>query len=201
MTTLRMAIFCTTLAGAAFGWGGCENPSFLEQRTKPDRAAFGTEVIDLRTLPRAIAATIPAPPTTAPAELGNWTYTVPSTVTSVEHKTASAIEVSLFMGRPGPGDLPFMVITTTHDRQTRAVRDPSFTVQEDREYTMNGSIVKEWTGLTATGAGFSELLVRRPGPSGDSTQVCHAIALARTEDEQKLALSILGSITWTPARP
>jgi hypothetical protein len=182
--------------------GGCKSSSPLDQRTTPYRATYGNEKIDLRTLPPGpdTAAAGGATTATAPAELGNWTYTTPTSVTRDEHKNGTIDEVSFFVGRPGADDLPFLVISTTRDHATRAEHDPAFKIQQQREYSMNGNVVHEWTGLTATGSGFSELLVRRPGDTAGQEQVCHAIALARTEEEQKLALAILSSITWTPAQ-
>jgi hypothetical protein len=178
--------------------GGCDKSSYLDQRTTPARAQFGNEVINLAALP-PIVVTRPAGAPAEPEEpRGNWTFTVPTTVTREERKTAQMIEVSLYMGRPGPNDLPFLVITTSRDRTARCERDAAFKIQQQRDYSMAGNIVHEWTGLTTAGAGFSELLIRRPGAT-ETAQVCHAIAIARNEEEQKLALTILGSIVWTPA--
>ena len=184
----------------AAGMVACKKTSILDERTTPERAKFGSEIINLAALPPATPPPgTPAPGSAAPAEeKGNWTFTVPTTVTREERKTAQMDEVSIYMGRPGPNDLPFLVITTSRDRTARCERDTAFKIQQQRDYSMAGNIVHEWTGLTTAGAGFSELLIRRPGAT-ETAQVCHAIAIARTEEEQKLALTILGSIVWTPA--
>jgi hypothetical protein len=199
MKTLWMTAL--TVACMAAGFAGCNRTSILDERTTPDRAKFGSDVINLAALPPAAPIVVAGggPAVEAPAEpKGNWTFTVPTTLTREERKTALMDEVSIYMGRPGPNDVPFVVITTTRDRKARCETDPSFKIEGQRDYTMAGNIVHEWTGTTSTGSGFSELLIRRPG-AGPTDQVCHAIALAKTEEEQKLALSILGSIVWTPA--
>jgi hypothetical protein len=130
--------------------------------------------------------------------VGTWTFTVPPTVTRVERKTAEMDQFSLYNGRPQPTDTPFVVMTVGRNRQVTAEGDPAtYKVSGQREYTMNGAIVQEWIGLTNTGAGFCEMIVRKPGTAGQTGDVCHAMAIARTEEEQKLALGILGSIEWT----
>ena len=185
--------------------GACEKSFFLDQRTTPDRAKYSADMIPEAPVPPVQVVNpdprTPGGPAVPVLEVaGTWTFTVPPTVTRVEHRTDALNEISLFVGRPAPTDTPFMVITTTRDRKTRSENDPAFKIENQREYSMNVNIAREWTGLTATGAVFSEIVVRRPGPAGDTGDVCRAIALARTEDEQKLALSILSSIAWTPAR-
>ena len=54
---------------------------------------------------------------------------------------------------------------------------------------------------TNTGQGFCEMVVRKPGAEGQTGDVCHAMAVVKNEDEQKLALGILASIVWQPNRP
>jgi hypothetical protein len=108
-------------------------------------------------------------------------------------------QYSLYMGRPQPTDTPFLVITVSNDRQSTAESDPdTYKIGDHREYVMKGGIVQEWTGRTAQGAGFSELIIRKPGREGETGDVCHALAIARTPEEHQVALSILGSIVFKP---
>jgi len=193
---------------AAGGMGaalvGCQTPhSFLEQSSTPDRAEYSTTTIAIpETPPITVVNRDPTAKAGFMADLitGTWNFDVPKTVTSVEHMTNDMHEYSLFLGRPQPTDKPFMVITVNHNRSVRATSDPEYKVTNDREYTMNGAIVHEWTGTTSTGAGFSELLLRKPGAAGETGDVCHAVAAVKNDDEQKLALSILSSLVWKPAK-
>ena len=95
--------------------------------------------------------------------VGTWTFTAPPTVTRVERKTADFDRFSLYTGIPAPTDVPFLVITVSRDRTSLAETDAdNYKVSGKREYVMNGNIAQEWTGLTKSGAGFCELIVRKP---------------------------------------
>lgn len=189
---------------AALCVAGCRvGDSYLETRTTPERAEYGGQAIDV---PPA-----PVKPASAPAErgepivvdqvTGTWTFTVPRTVTQVERRSADYHQYSLYNGQPQPTDRPFMIITVSRDRASIAEKEPAtYKVSNKREYVINGNIAQEWTGLTDAGAGFCEMIVRRPGTPGRTGDVCHAMALARNEEEQKLALGMLGSITWKASR-
>ena len=74
-----------------------------------------------------------------------------------------------------------MVLTVSADRKTRTGTDPALKSTADREYTMNGNIVHEWTGQPPPRwlANFI-----RQTAAGDCGNVCHAVAIARTNDEQ-----------------
>jgi hypothetical protein len=128
---------------------------------------------------------------------GTWTFVTPPTVTRVEHKTNEFSQYSLYDGRPAPGDTPFVVITVSADAKGAAESDPeNYKVTSSRTYALNGNVAQEWIGNTKTGRGFCELVIKKPGnATGD---ICHAVAVVKNNDEQKLALSILGSIQWTP---
>ncbi len=186
---------------------GCarDTHSFLEFGTTPERATYGDEKITVEPAATRVTAGNPQPQILDPiAETritGTWTFTTPRTVTQVERRTGDYHQYSLYNGRPEPTDRPFAIITVSKDRSSTVEKEPAtYKVSNKREYVMNGGLVQEWTGLTEAGAGFCEMIVRRPGAEGQKGDVCHAMALARNEEEQKLALGILGSIVWTPSR-
>ena len=205
-----MKIRTLILAACAAIIAGCDNKTLLEHQTDPDRADFAEEVI-IAPPPAAPAgggttgaqAAVPAQPGAAPAEMitGIWSFTTPPTVTRVERKNGDIHQFSLYNGRPAPTDTPFMVVTVSRSRQSIAESEPdTYKVSGQRDYSMNGGLVHEWIGMTSSGAGFSELLIRRPGAAGATGDVCHAMALARTNEEQQLAVSILASIVWKPTQ-
>jgi len=202
MKPVWMLMLAVVSAGAITG---CAGDSFLEQRTKSDRAEYGSELIPV---PPPHVEPVNANPIGPGGVLiiddkvmGTWKFTTPPTVTRVERKTADYDQFSLYNGRPAPTDTPFLVITTTRNRESIAAGDPAtYKVAGQREYVMNGVIAQEWTGLTNTGQGFCEMVVRKPGAEGSTGDVCHAMAVVKNEDEQKLALGILGSIVWQPNR-
>jgi len=198
-----MNTFATLILTSSLVLAGCESQNLLDSRTIPDRPAYGKETIAVP--PPHVDIVNPDPRgadggvVITDQVVGTWTFTAPPTVTQVERKTADFDRFSLYTGIPAPADTPFLVLTVTRDRASTVEADTdNYRVSGKREYVMNGNIAQEWTGLTKAGAGFCELIVRKPGPAGQTGDVCHALALARTEDEQKMALAILSSIVWTP---
>jgi hypothetical protein len=133
---------------------------------------------------------------------GTWTFTTPPTTTRVERKNGGMSQFSIYMGRPGPTDTPLVVITVSSDAKSLAESDAeTYKVTGTRTYVLNGNVAKEWTGTTSGGVPFNELLISKPGV--DKGDKCHAIAVAKTAEQRKLAVEILSSITWkaneTPA--
>jgi hypothetical protein len=199
----------STLLLATIAMGGCANKNFLDTQYAPYRADLSDQPIEVTHNPPAVAPidvfnpdptqtpTAPSPPLVQEIITGTWTFTTPSTVTRNERKNAQLSEFSLYNGRPRPSDKPFVVITVApadSDGGSHAEADPEkFHTSATRQYVLNGNLAKEWSGLTTDGAAFCELIVRRPGEAGD---VCHAVAIAKNTAERKLALDILGSITW-----
>ncbi|HEY4329596.1 MAG TPA: hypothetical protein VGN88_07660 [Phycisphaerae bacterium] len=180
---------------------GCGTTSFLAQRTDSERAEFGNTPIvvsaHLDSEPEGRAGGPGSNVNPVPDRPGTWNFTAPRNVTQVERKGGNLDQFSLYNGRPGPSDTPFVLITISRDRKTAVEAEPAtYKISDTREYVMNGLVAKEWTGLTDTGAGFCELLVRRPGTAGETGDFCHAIAVVKTEEERGVALSILGSIVW-----
>jgi hypothetical protein len=196
------------LATATFS--GCASKSFLDTQYAPYRADLKDQPVEVTHTPPAAtpvdvvnpdpAQTTAIAPPVQEVITGTWTFTTPTTVTRNERKNNQLSEFSLYNGRPNATDKPFVVITVApadSDGGSHAQADPDqFKTSATREYVLNGNLAKEWSGLTNTGAAFCELIVRRPGNDGD---ICHAIAIAKTTADRKLALDILGSITWQAA--
>ena len=115
----------------------------------------------------------------SPDAPGTWKFTLPANVKQVVQNMAEWDRISLYVGMPQTTVEPFMVITVGGERESRAEKDRAkYTVAGKREYVMNGNIATEWTGQTKAGAGFCELIVRRPGTAGETGGVCHALATA-----------------------
>jgi hypothetical protein len=177
----------------------CESPSFLETQTVPDRAAYGAEKI-----PVVPHVEIKNPdPRRADGGIivteevrGTWKFKCPTNVTQFERRTGNFDQFSLYMGQPKPSDVPFVVITVGRDRTSLAEGSEEYKITGRREYAMNGNIAKEWTGQMANGAGFCELIVRRPGTAGETGDVCRVMAVVKSEEQQKAATEVLGSIVW-----
>jgi hypothetical protein len=192
------------IAVCAVAIGGCDTPSPLERQTRPERAEFGDQLIAVPPEPRAEMVRSEA---TAAGEIasqevtGIWTFTTPPTVTRIERKNGDIDQFTLYNGQPAPTDTPFLVITVSRSQKSIAEAEPAtYKISSQRDYSMNGGLVHEWIGQTSSGAGFCELMIRRPGAAGETGDLCHAMALARTDEEQKLALAILASIVWKPSR-
>ncbi len=195
-------------AGAIFAAGilcGCAQRNYLTLRTTPARAELKDTEIAVPAPHVEVVNPNPAgpgEPIVLPVEVtGTWTFTVPRTVTQVEQQEGDVDRFSLYNGRPAAMDTPFVVITVARDQKSIAEGDAAtYKISAQRDYAMNGNVVHEWTGLTATGAAFSELMIRQPGAaaggSGEAAETCHAMAVVKTADEQKTAQGILGSIVW-----
>jgi hypothetical protein len=198
MKKLMLVMMAAVLAG---GLAGCGRSSIFDGRYAPYRADFGDEPIPAPppSQPKVDLVNPDPVPGIAPQVVeqvtGTWTFVTPPTVTRVERKTSEFSQFSLYMGRPNAGDLPFVVITVSPEQKGLAETDTeNYQIANSRTYALNGNVCQEWTGTTKNGRGFCELLIRKPGDRpGD---VCHALATVKTTEEQKLALEILGSITW-----
>jgi hypothetical protein len=192
-----------SLVASLAGLSGCSRDHPLDNRYVSVRPNFGNQALPnpgdvpppAKPLEMVNEDPVRNPPTPVTQDIitGTWTFTTPPTTTRVERKNATFSQTSVYMGRPKPNDTPLVVITVASDAKNVAESDPeTYRVSGTRTYTLNGNIAKEWTGLT-NGAAFNELLITRPGSGGDR---CHAIAIARGEEQRKLAIEILGSITW-----
>jgi len=194
----------TWLLLAAAMLAGCGTSSVFDQRYVPDRAEFGSEKINVPPAPATLphVDVINDDPTANPDVVdhiaGTWTFVTPPTTTRIERKTPSFSQYSLYNGRPEAADTPFVVVTVSSDAGGTAESDTeNYKIAASRTYSLNGNIAQEWTGNTKAGRGFCELVIKKPGDKpGD---ICHAMAIVKNADEQKLALSILASIKFTPA--
>ena len=190
---------------------GCESKHPLEERYNLPRAQLKEEPIEATHEPaptevgpmvngQPVGEAPPSVPGVQDAGTGKWDFTTPATTTRVERKSADLQQFSIYAGRPSGTDKPFVVITVAPpegDKGSQAEAEAGrFKVSNTRTYTLNGAIAKEWTGRTTDGSAFCELILTRPGGGGD---VCHAMAIARSEAQRKEALDILGSIAWQPA--
>jgi hypothetical protein len=198
------------IVGAVLAAGGCQSKNYLTERYNLPRADLKDDPIEVTHEPAPVTAgetvneeptaqTPPAVPGTVDVITGTWDFSVPPTVTRVERKSADLQQFSLYNGRPAPADKPFVVITiapSESDKGSLAEADPDkYKISNTRSYALNGNIAKEWTGRTSDGSAYCELIITKPGGTGD---LCHAIGVAKSADERKLALDILGSITWKP---
>jgi hypothetical protein len=186
--------------------GGCSGTNFLDQRFAADRSAYGDKALPnpgTQPPPPHVQIINPDPSRPSVTEevvTGTWTFTTPPTLTRVERRNGTLSQIALYNGRPAPTDTPIVVISVSRDARPIAAANPEkYHVQNTRSYMLNGNLAQEWTGQTDTGSGFSEIVLSRPGVKDED--VCHAVAIARTDAERKLALEILGSLTWTPTSP
>lgn len=208
MMSGKVAVACAVVGMA--GVAGCRSSSYLDQRYSPSRADLPDRELpnQPRWTPSPVGPMVNPEPTnqspvetSAPVITGTWTFTTPRTLTRTMKKTGELTQYALYAGRPAANDTPIVVITVGPPAapgaaQSQAESDPAtYKVTGTRSYVLNGNVVTEWTGTTSTGAAFSELLLKRPG-AAESSDVCHAMATARTTDERKTALEVLGSLTW-----
>ncbi len=180
--------------------GGCEMPSILTEPTQSPRAKFGNAVLATRpTTPEVGSGFLDTPVVELNRIGGTWTFTVPPTVTQVERRTAEYHQFSLYVGRPAPTDTPFLVITVGRNPKSVVWAEPqTYKNPQSREYILNGEAAAESVGLTDSGAAYTELVVTRAGSQAGTSDACHALAIAKNDEQRKLALEILQSIVWKP---
>jgi hypothetical protein len=186
------------VAGAGLMLAGCESEPFLAQRTVPERPEYGKDVIpvthvDIRNPdPRGPGGGV----VWTDVVRGTWTFGCPPNMTQTERRTGNFDQYSIYVGRPQPQDVPFVVITVSRDRRNISEGAAEYKITGRREYVLNGNVAQEWSGQMTDGAGFCELIVRRPGTAGEQGDVCRAMAIVKTEEQQKAATEILQSIKW-----
>lgn len=124
---------------------------------------------------------------------GTYQFTVPPTMSMLKEETNAGDQYRIYVGRPGAGDQPFVVITTGANQAADAASGANgLKVTKTRTYLLNGLAVNEWQGYTAEEKPFCELIGTHLGAG---TQV-HALAIGRTPELGKQALAILGSLHW-----
>ena len=129
-----------------------------------------------------------------PVITGTYTFVVPATVSQMRRTTDRFDQYAMYIGRPGPTDTPFMVITVSRDVATFANQpDSNYDVQNTRSYPLNGLIVAESTGFTKDKhLPFSEIIAKRPG-GGDQLL---AVTIVPDNATRDVALEILSSLKW-----
>ncbi len=193
-----VGLSCALLAGCFTG------PTFLTESTDPPRARLAdtplpnvpephrqdnTKVVinDMGLVVKPVEDVIK----------GTYTFNVPANVTQVRHQTGKFEQYLLYWGQPQPSDVPFATITVgpnlqaTHDQPGSNLK-----VSASRTYILNGLSAKEWTGYTAEGYPFCELIARHD-PKGD---MLHVVTIVRTQEIRQVALDTLASITWDENR-
>jgi hypothetical protein len=113
---------------------------------------------------------------------GTYFFTTPSNVTQIKSTGSKLNAYQLFVGSPKPTDRPFLTIEIA----------PNITSEAEVGGILNGLVATEWTGKTADGYPFCELIITH-GEKGDKLR---ALAIARDKPSRQLALDILGSIKW-----
>jgi hypothetical protein len=185
--------------GCGLRLAACERQPSLETQAVSERPAYGKDVI---LVPPHVDIKNPDPRRADGGVIvteevrGTWKFNCPANVTQIERRTGNFDQFSLYMGRPQPQDVPFVVITVSRDRKSLAEGAAEYQITGRREYVMNGNVAQEWTGQMSNGAGFCELIVRRPGTAGETGDVCRVMAVVKNEDQQKAATEILAGIVW-----
>jgi len=190
---------------------GCEGLSFLSQRQHIDRPDMPLQRLNSTPIspfgtpsggPNSSAGlTNPVSPDSGgsifppvePQQTGQFQFTIPPTVTNLKRSTDSMQQYRLFAGRPGPTDSPFLVMTVAASAAPNTPEPGSQPVGH-RTYTLNGLMAEEWTGYTPDKLPYSELLIT----SEHAATQLFARAVARNEEQRKLALDVLGSIHFEP---
>jgi hypothetical protein len=202
--SIKITLSACHLVTLSFFLPTCTSSHMLDRRYDYSRPDYGATALpnpgpDSQPAPHVTLVnpdpTKEMPPIIEQTITGTWNFTTPATTTRVERKTGAFHQFSIYLGRPSPTDTPFVVITVSADPRSEIESNPdNYNVKGVRTYSLNGNIAKEWAGTTKSGESFCELIISKPGAAkGDQ---CHAFALAKNDEQRKLALEILGSITW-----
>ncbi len=191
------------LLAAAVCFAGCSTLSPIRYAQRIPRASLTDQPIPVPPAPPPAPFTTSGvselpPPLPIEETQGSYDFVVPPTVTQVKHTTNDFEQYSLYFGRPGPNDTPFVVITVgPHVQAASQQPDTNLAPENARRYFLNGLPTTEWTGHTIDHKlPFCELLISH-GATGDQLT---AVAIAKTAEERKIALDILASIAWHPLK-
>ncbi len=156
--------------------------------------SIGKEAVDGQSATTRAGVLSPVMPVMEEAAvMGTWDYTTPRSVSRISRSTNEYEQASLYVGKPGGTDQPFLVITTGEGVKSLVEgAEEEYGVEGTRVYLLNGQECKETTGHTKTKQVFCELLVSHGGKVR-----LHAMAVAKNEEQRKLALEIMASIKWT----
>ena len=203
---------------------GCDSTSNIQRQQKISRANYGNEVISTAINDTnngtssvgkpgsATGGTVqggtavqggsalqgggPAMPGSGTSEriIGTWEFTTPPTIARNKKSTEEFDQYSLYASSTDPAATPLLVITTGNDLKSLVEAAPDdYVVKQSRTYLLNGLPAKEYNGFTKDGRRFCEILLTHG--HGDDL---HAMAIAKTGEQAKTALTIMGSITWKP---
>ncbi len=179
---------------------GCAEPDVLVGPQPVHRAVFLDKILPVpphTTSPYLIGYSPPPAASPAPrSSAGTFTFTVPPGVTQFEKQTQLTHEYLLYIGRPTPDQRPFVTLVVAHGVVPISHDNPAMRVKTSRIFLLNGLPAHEWTGHTATGAGFAEIVVKSPDRGGE----LDAIAVSSNPTTRKLALAVLKSIHWQTSR-
>ena len=182
--------------GVAAAVGGCTSENFLKRRQDIPRADLGLD---------ALAARVNGGREGVPPDVdvmqeqaqdkvvGTYEFAVPKTVTEIRKTGPEWAQYQLYFGTPAPADRPIVNIMIGPKVESEAAAGTGdLKAEKNRIYSLNGLQVQEWTGHTVGGLPFCELIISH-GESGDKL---HAVAVARDVESRKVALDVLGSISW-----
>lgn len=185
--------------------GGCESENFLKFRQDIPRADLGLDAQTARvpaTRERGVIDEVTTPGI-EDRVVGTYTFVVPETVTQIKKTGETLTQYLLYFGTPAAEDRPIVRIEIGPKVESEAMAGTGeFKSLKDgvlpklRVYSLNGLEVHEYSGHTAAGLPFCELVVSH----GDGGDELHAVAVARDAETRKVALDVLGSIGWKAAK-
>jgi hypothetical protein len=190
-----------TLALAAVVVGGCSQDLSLAERTYAPRAEGALTPLSA---PAQKPAGVREVNITDAGEIkftepvtGTYLFTIPQNVTNVKTTGPNIAAYQLYLANAKPTDRPLLVIEIGASLASEAeVGGAELKAENSRKYLLNGLAASEWTGKTADGYPFCELIVSH----NDKGDKLRALAIARDKDSRQLALDILASIRWEPKK-
>ena len=198
MKIMSMALGMMILTAAL---AGCEDARFLTRQQDVDRATLPEKALPAgsdKTLEDNGLTTTTSGQVAikAPEQdvAGTYEFTTPTTVTRIDKVKGDYEQYLLYWGRPTERDLPFVVLTVGPKLEVSSEQaDSNFKPESNRIYRLNGLVAKEWTGYTVDKKlPFCELVASHPGKGNE----LHAVAVVKDEAQRKVALEVLGSLTW-----
>jgi len=204
MKNTRMSVGLMVMASLTVALvAGCEDGRFLTRQQDVDRANLPEQALpgagekaqapEDNGLTTTKSGDVSIKP---PVEeiTGTYQFTTPTSVTRIDKVKGDYEQYLLYWGRPAEGDTPFLVLTVGPKIEASSEQaDSNLKAENNRIYRLNGLIAKEWTGYTADKKlPFCELVVSHPGKGNE----CHAVAVVKNDAQRKVALEVLGSLTW-----
>ena len=129
-------------------------------------------------------------PDIQPVTTGTYSFTLPHNVSSFKKFGDTLQEYLLYYGIPHPNQKPFLTMVVAAHVRPACVGNPLFRVHSNRTFILNRLSAREYTGYTAAGMPFAELILSH-GNHGDRLD---ALAVVPNNTQRKTALKILASI-------